>query len=182
MPGRHASPAKPRFYRDLLTMVGGILLVAIIAYLGMDAFFGTQTSGSIDTTAAVAATTAAVTTTTGATTTSTTASLTTTTGTTTTAATLRDPTEIQVRVLNGVGTAGLAAAVSAELQGLGYQMLDPGDYSPTLDQSRVWYSEGFEGEAFELAAEFPDAQVEQANAEIDAEADIVVVLGESYES
>ena len=95
---------------------------------------------------------------------------------------MRAPPEIQVRVLNGVGTAGLATAVSAELEGLGYQMLDPGDYSPALAQSRVWYAEGFEGEAFQLAAEFPDAQVEQANAELEAEADIVVVLGDSYES
>ena len=182
MPGRHASPAKPRFYRDVLTMVGGILVVGIIVYLGLTAFSATQSPGPADTTAAVATTTASVTTTIGATTTSTTAPLTTTTSPTTTVASLRAPTEIQVRVLNGVGTPGLAATVSAELQGLGYQMLDPGDYSPALAQSRVWYAEGFEGEAFELAAEFPDAQVEQANDELDAEADIVVVLGDSYDS
>ena len=163
-------------------MVGGIVVVGVVVYLGLTAFFATQSPGSTDTTAAVATTTATVTTTTGATTTSTTVPLTTTTSPTTTIAILRAPTEIQVRVLNGVGTAGLAAAVSAELQDLGYQMLDPGDYSPPLGQSRVWFAQGFEGEAFELAAEFPDAQVEQANAELDAEADIVVVLGDSYES
>ena len=182
MPGRHASPAGPRFYRDLLTMMGGILVVGIIVYLGLTAFSATQSPGSTDTTSAAATTTEAVTTSTSATTTSTTAPVTTSTSTTTTIAPLRAPTEIQVRVLNGVGTAGLAAAVSDELQGLGYQMLDPGDYSPALAQSRVWYAQGFEGEAFELAAEFPDAQVEQANAEFDAEADILVVLGDSYES
>ena len=84
-------------------------------------------------------------------------------------------------MLNGVGIAGLAAAVSAELEGLGYQMLEPGDYPPLLSQSRVWYAEGFEGEAFALAAEFPDALVEQMPADFGAEAEIVVVLGESYE-
>ena len=38
MPGRHASPARPRFYRDLLTMIGGILVVAIMVYLGLTGF------------------------------------------------------------------------------------------------------------------------------------------------
>ena len=168
-------------------MIGGILVVGIIVYLGLEVFLGTQSPGSTDTTAAAATTTAVLTTTTRATTTSTTAAPATSTSTTTTTAALRAPTEIQVRVLNGVGTAGLAAEVSAELQVLGYQMLEPGDYSPALSQSRVWYAEGFEGEAFELAAEFPDAQVEQASgeqtsAELGAGADLVVVLGDSYDS
>jgi hypothetical protein len=181
MPGRHASPPGPRFYRDLLTMMGGILVVAIVVYLGLTAFSTTQSPGSTDTTAAATTMTTIVTTTTGATTTSTTLAPTTST-TTTTIAALRAPNEIQVRVLNGVGIAGLASQVSGELQEMGYQMLEPGDYSPALSQSRVWYVEGFEGEAFELAAEFPDALVERASAELGAEADIVVVLGDSYDS
>jgi hypothetical protein len=94
---------------------------------------------------------------------------------------LRPPSAIVVRVLNGVGVAGLASEVSAGLEELGYQTLEPGNYEPALSQSRVWYTEGFEGEAFELAAEFPDAQVEQASGGAEEDADIVVVLGESYE-
>jgi len=84
-------------------------------------------------------------------------------------------------VLNGVGVAGLAFEVSSELDDLGYQTLEPGNYEPVLSQSRVWYAAGFEAEAFELAAEFPDALVEQASADLAIDADIVVVLGESYE-
>jgi hypothetical protein len=71
--------------------------------------------------------------------------------------------------------------VSSGLQELGYQTLEPGNYQPVQLQSLVLYAEGFEGEAFELAAEFPDAQVERAIAGDEEEADIVVILGESYE-
>jgi hypothetical protein len=86
-----------------------------------------------------------------------------------------------VVVLNGVGVAGLAAEVSARLEELGYQTLEPGNYQPELSQSLILYSEGFEVEAFELAAEFPDAEVQQDTGGNDGGADIVVVLGESYE-
>ena len=84
-------------------------------------------------------------------------------------------------VLNGVGVAGLAAEVSALLDEMGYQTLDPGNYAPILSQSLILYAEGFEGEAFELAAEFPDAQVQRDTAGDEEGADIVVVLGESYQ-
>jgi hypothetical protein len=59
-------------------------------------------------------------------------------------------------------------------------MLEPGNYQPLLPQSRVWYSEGFEGEASELAARFPDALVEEASADLE-DADVWVILGESYQ-
>ena len=85
-------------------------------------------------------------------------------------------------VLNGVGVAGLAGEVSSGLEELGYQTLEPGNYEPVLSQSLIMYAEGFEGEAFELAAEFPDAQVQRATENSAEGADIVVVLGESYES
>ena len=183
MPGRHAAPAGPSFYRDLFTMLGGILAVGIVVYLGLSAMSTTETPGSTSSTAPSTTTTAILTTTSEASTTTTTTSTTTvtTTAPTTTTVALRSPSEIQVRVLNGVGIAGLASEVSAELEALGYQMLEPGNYSPVLAQSRIWYDATFEGEAFELAAQFPDAQVEQASADLDVDADIVVVLGESHE-
>ena len=163
-------------------MLGGILAVGIVVYLGLSAMSTNQSPGATSSTTAPPTSTSLLTTTSAVTTTSTTAAAsTTTTAATTTTTALRSPSEIQVRVLNGVGIAGLASDVSAELQALGYQMLEPGNYSPVLAQSRVWYTDGFEGEAFELAAQFPDAQVERASADLDADADIVVVLGESYE-
>ena len=179
MPGRHAAPAGPSFYRDLLTLLGGIVAVAIIVYFGLSALSTTEGPGSDDpTTTAASATTVPVTTTTRATTTTTTTTAPTTTTATTVA--VRTPSEIVVVVLNGVGVAGLAAEVSTRLDELGYQTLEPGNYEPVLAQSLILYAADFEAEAFELAAEFPDAQV-QASSDADEDADIVVVLGESYE-
>ena len=178
MPGRHAAPAGPSFYRDLLTLLGGIVAVAIIVYFGLSALSTTEGPGTDDpTTTAASATTVPVTTTRATTTTTTTTAPTTTTATT---VAVRTPSEIVVVVLNGVGVAGLAAEVSTRLEELGYQTLEPGNYEPVLSQSLILYAAGFEAEAFELAAEFPDAQV-QASSDADEDADIVVVLGESYE-
>jgi LytR cell envelope-related transcriptional attenuator len=179
LPGRHAAPAGRSFYRDLLTMLGGIVAVGVIVYLGLSALSTTDGRGSTDTTVAPSTTAAPLTTTTRAITTTTTTAPTTSTSTT---VARRAPAEIVVVVLNGVGVAGLAAEVSAGLEELGYQTLEPGNYEPVLSQSLILYSEGFEVEAFELAAEFPDAQVQQDTAGNDEGADIVVVLGESYES
>ena len=180
MPGRHAAPAGRSFYRDLFTMLGGILAVGAIVFLGLSALSTGQTPESTSTTAPAPTTTTLLTTTSGPTTGSTTASTTTTTTATTTTVALRDPSEIRVRVLNGAGIAGLASEVSSQLQALGYEVLEPGNY-PILSQSRVWYAQGFEGEALQLAAEFPDARVEPADADLDVDGEIVVVLGESHE-
>jgi len=160
-------------------MLGGIAAVGVIVYLGLSALSTTDGRGSTDTTVAPSTTAAPLTTTTRAITTTTTTAPTTSTSTT---VARRAPSEIVVVVLNGVGVAGLAAEVSSGLEELGYQTLEPGNYEPVLSQSLILYSEGFEVEAFELAAEFPDAQVQQDTAGNDEGADIVVVLGESYES
>jgi hypothetical protein len=162
-------------------MLGGIVAVGIIVYLGLSALSTTEGSDTTTTitSAAFSTTTAPLTTTTRATTT--TAATTAPTTTTSTTVVLRAPAEIVVVVLNGVGVAGLASEVSSGLEDLGYQTLEPGNYEPVLSQSLILYAEGFEGEAFELAAEFPDAQVQRATADNEGDADIVVVLGESYE-
>jgi len=183
VPGRHAAPAGPSFYRDLLTMLGGILAIAVVVYLGLSALSTTDSPGTTATTASSSETSESPTTITRQPTTSTTISTTTTSPTSTTSTTiaLGAPSEIRVQVLNAVGVAGLAAEVSSRLDDLGYQTIEPGNYQPVLSQTRVWFFEGFEGEAFELAAQFPDALVEQASADLEVDADIVVVLGESYE-
>jgi hypothetical protein len=59
-------------------------------------------------------------------------------------------------------------------------MLPPDNYTPLLERTRLWYVPGFEAEAFVLAAEFPDAQIEQ-NPDLAVDADVVVVLGDSHE-
>ena len=163
-------------------MLGGIVAVGIIVYLGLSALSTNDSPPSTTRTTASPSTTAAsVTTTTQAATTTTLATTTTgPTSTTSTTVALRAPEEIAVLVLNAEGTAGLAAEVSSAMGSLGYQTLEPSNYRPLLSQTRVWYADGFEGEAFALAAEFPDALVEQMPADF-GDAEIVVVLGESYE-
>ena len=162
-------------------MLGGIVVVGIIVYLGLSALSTTDSPGSTATTVAQVTTAAPLTTNTRAITTTTTTTTAPTTSTSTTVA-IRDPSEVVVVVLNAVGVPGLAADVSSGLEELGYQMLEPGNYEPELSQSLILYSEGFEAEAFQLAAEFPDAEVQQDTAGNENGADIVVVLGESYES
>ena len=161
-------------------MVGGIIVVAIVVY-GLLWFFAGRDNSPPPTTAAPAATptTAGVTTTTRPIVVSPTSVSTTEAPTTTVA--LRTPAEVRVLVLNAVGVTGLAAEVSEDLQGFGYQVLTPSNYQPALEQSRVWYGPAFEAEAFELAGvAFPDALVELNN-ELTPDADIVVILGASYE-
>jgi cytoskeletal protein RodZ len=180
MSGRHAAPVGRNFYRDLATMVGAIIVVAIIVYGLLWFFAGRDNSPPPTTTAqSFTSTTDQATTTRELTTRPT--SVSTTEATTTTAAALRTPAEVRVLVLNAVGVTGLAAEVTEDLQGIGYQVLTPSNYQPALEQSRVWYGPAFEAEAFELAGvAFPDALVELNN-ELTADADIVVILGASYE-
>lgn len=162
-------------------MLGGIIAVGIIVYLGLSALSTNDSPTSTTRTTASSSTSASVTTTTRAATTTT--RPTTTSGETSTTSTtlaLQAPGEISVLVLNAEGTAGLAGEVSSLLQSLGYQTLEPSNYRPLLSQTRVWYLEGLEGEAFALAAEFPDALVELMPADF-GDAEIVVVLGESYQ-
>jgi hypothetical protein len=88
---------------------------------------------------------------------------------------------VRVLVLNAVGVTGLAAEVTERLDDLGYQTITPANYQPTLEQTRVWYHAGFAPEAFEVAgAVVPDALIEE-NPDLTADADIVVVLGASYQ-
>lgn len=173
MSGKHAAPFR---LGDFLTIIGGVAVVAGLVYLGLTALLGgTPTTTSTSTTATPTSTTIA------STTTSTSPSSTTTSATTSTTVAIRPPDEVRVLVLNSLGVDGLATQVSNELADLGYTMLTPDNYSPQLERSRVWFLPGFEAEAFVLAAEFPDALIEE-NPDLAVEADIVVVLGDSYES
>ena len=185
MRGRHVSRGSSRFLRDLGVMLLGILIVGVLVFGGMWAFTrGSErpspTSSSTSTSGSVAAptvsTVASSTTTVVSTTTTSTA--TTTSQATTTA--VRDPSEITVLVLNAVGTPGVAGRLTDQLAAAGYQTLEPANYQPRLPQSRVWYREGFGAEAFEVAAWVPDALVE-LNEDTETDADIVIVLGASYQ-
>jgi hypothetical protein len=98
----------------------------------------------------------------------------------TTSPPLRAPSEITVQVLNAVGRAGIAGNLTQALAASGYQTLEPDNYTGAVETSKVWFRQGLEAEAFELARFVPDAEVE-LNDEIGPEADIVVILGPTYE-
>lgn len=166
-------------------MLLGIVIVGVLVFGGMWAF----TRGAADaptrggspssTVASTPGPTVSSSTTSSSTTVSSTTSTTTSTTQVTTSA-VRDPSQITVLVLNAVGTPGVAGRLTEQLAAAGYQTLEPANYQPRLDQSRVWYREGFGAEAFELAAWVPDALVE-LNEDTETDADIVVVLGASYQ-
>jgi hypothetical protein len=179
MPGKHAAPTRGNLYRDAVTMVAAIGVVAVLVYLGLSALAGPSNSSSTST-SAVPTLTPTSTSPTESTSTTTTTTPTTTTAATPTTVAIRPPDQVRVLVLNSIGVTGLAGQISSRLSELGYETLSPDNYSPLLEQSRVWYLPGFEAEAFALAAEFPDALIEQ-NPDLAVEADIVVVLGDSYE-
>lgn len=188
--GRHVTNGRQgAFVRDAVIMSVGVLIVAALMYgilwliqvVRSPDGFGAIAGEDTTTTLVVESPSTSVSTTT----TSTTQPTTTTTAPTTTTTTapvveVRDPGEITVVVLNSIGTQGLAAGVTADLDSLGYVTLTADNYSPLLDQSRIWYKPGFGAEATDLAASFPDALTE-LNADIAPEADIVVLLGASYE-
>lgn len=180
--GKHASKAsQSAFTRDAGIMAVGILIVAALVY-GLlwliqsirtsDVPVASETTLVVETTAPV---TASSSTTSAPTTTSTVA-----TTTTIPVIVVRPPEEVTVVVLNSIGTPGLAARVTGVLADLGYDMLEPDNYEPRLEQSIIWYKPGFGPDANDLAANFPDAAT-QLNPDDLPEADIVVLLGASYE-
>jgi hypothetical protein len=170
--------------RDAAIMGVGIIIVAALMYgiLWLIQSWrspdllpaGSETTLVVETTVAPA--TSASTTTTAAPTTTTTAAPT----TTVPVIEVRPPGEVTVLVLNSVGTSGLAGRVTEKLAALGYDMLEPDNFEPLLEQSKIWYKPGFGPDANDLAANFPDA-VTEFNPDELPEADIVVLLGASFE-
>lgn len=182
--GRHvSSDRRSEFARDAVIMGVGIVIVAALFYGILWLIQDLRSPGSV--VAGTETTQTSPPTTTPPATTSTTQAPTTTPTTTaptttTTVVEVRAPEEITVLVLNSIGVTGLAGRVTEQLATLGYNTLEPDDYSPRLDQSLIWYKPTFGPEAIDLAANFPDALTE-LNADLDPDADIVVLLGDSYE-
>lgn len=176
--GRHESGTPGAFYRDLIIMVLGIILVGAAVFLIL---FLTAEEPAADTTTTtiLPSTTSSLATTTSTRQTSTT---TTTTETTTTTVPVRSPGEVRVVVLNSIGIDGAAGRMTSRLDEAGYQTLTPDDYQPEQDPSRIWYREGFSAEANVLLEFLEGAMVEPLPDETLAEgADIVMVLGTGYE-
>ncbi len=176
--GRHASKSSGAFYRDLLFMTVGIILVGAAVFLLLYLLAGDRTPEAAGTTTSTTETT----TNQGPTTT---AETTTSTGSgSTTAATvpLRGPEDVRVTVLNSLALSGAAGRFTQKLADAGYQTLPADDLDPEYDPSRVWYRDGFSAEANALLSLLPGATVEPLpDPAMAPGADLIVVLGVGFE-
>lgn len=192
--GRHVRRSGLGFYRDVAFLVAGIVLVGALVFGGLSWWAGRDGDSTttrpgestlLTTTSTVATTTAAPTTRAPATTAppgSATTAPSTTAAPPTTLRTARDPSEVQVIVLNSIGVAGLAGELSEQLAGLGYQMTEAANYTPELSDTMIFHADGFSLEALDLSEAVPDGTVapDQELAE-EWGVDIVVVIGRSYQ-
>lgn len=177
--GKHAAGSAGRFYRDLVMMVLGILLVGAAVFLILYLFVNdpdpvagesTTTPTSVDTT--ITSVTSSIATTTEPSTTS---------STTSTTVPVRPPEEVRVVVLNSVGVSGAAGRKTQDLADAGYQTQQAGDFDPEQDPSRIWYRDGFSAEANALLTFLPGALIELIpDPDIQQGADVLLVLGTGY--
>mgnify|MGYP001811918548 CR=1 FL=1 len=193
--GKHAAPGYGRFTRELWSFSARLLVVAVLFFgaiwavvtfvpdliAGDDGDVVAQTEDTDDPDAT--STTASDTSVLQSTVSSVAQPVTTTTTlaptTTTTVPPERAPADVVVLVLNSTSTSGLAATATAALDALGYQTLEPDNWSTTLSGSQILFAPTFAAEAYTLAAAFPDGDV-LANPSSDPSADIVVILGTAY--
>jgi cytoskeletal protein RodZ len=193
--GKHVRRTGSQFYKDVLLLIAGILLVGALVFGGLSLLAGgngdtTTTTSSIpettsstefesDTTAASPSTS-----TIPNTTSTSTPETTTTAAPTTTERQARPVNEVTVIVLNSTEVDGLAGELSNAFADAGYVTLEAANYEPTLDATTVFHAEGFALEAAEARdlVEDPDATVAADPELAQAQgADVVVVLGQSYD-
>ena len=177
--GKHASGSAGRFYRDLVVMVVGILLVGAAVFLLLylfvndpDPVAGESTTAPTSADTTITSVTSSIVSTTEPSTTS---------STTSTTVPVRPPEEIRVVVLNSVGLSGAAGRKTQELADAGYQTQQAGDFDPEQDPSRIWYRDGFSAEANALLTFLPGALIESIpDPDLQQGADVVLVLGAGY--
>jgi hypothetical protein len=179
--GRHASASAGTFYRDLVMMLVGILLVGAAVFLVLYLFAGNPEADAVSSTSSSPVTTTSVvdptSTTDGATSTSSTVAV-----STTTTVPVRPASEVRVVVLNSIGLAGAAGRMTQRLADAGSQTPQADDYEPEQDPSRIWYREGFAPEANAILELLPGALVEPLpETTLQEGSDIVVVLGTGYQ-
>ena len=196
--GRHVRRSGLGFYRDVASLVAGIVLVGALVFGGLSWWAGrdgdstTTTAGgsTLTTTTSTTVLTTAVPTTppttpptiAPSTSPSTTDAPATTSAPPTTLRTARQPSEVRVIVLNSIGVTGLAGELSDQLGGMGYQMIEAANYTPELSDTMIFHADGYSLEALDLSEAVPDGTVapDQELAE-EWDVDIVVVIGRSYQ-
>jgi LytR cell envelope-related transcriptional attenuator len=176
--GKHAAKSSGAFYRDLLIMTLGIILVGAAVFLLLYLLAGDPEADALDTTTSSSTATSVE----GPSTTEPTTTTTTATSSTPATVPLRPPGEVRVMVFNSIELSGAAGRYTQELADAGYQTLPADDLDPEYDPSRIWYREGFSAEANVLLALLPGALVEPLpDPELAPGSDLVVVLGLGYE-
>ena len=93
-------------------------------------------------------------------------------------ATALDPTQVTVRVLNGTGRAGTAAAAADLLAPLGFDIPGIADASEQRDDTVVRYGAGQEDAAATVAAMIPGATVQPDR---NVKSGVEVILGHNYD-
>lgn len=177
--GKHATQTPATFYRDLVIMVLGILVVGALVFLILYLLADEPATGPTSTTTTTVEETTS--TTTPATSTTVDESTSTTAPASSTTVQLRQPSEITVVVLNSIGVDGAAGRLTSDLAAQGFQTLTPDNYQPEVDPSRIWFREGFAAEAALMVDFIPGATVEPLPDDSTAVgADIVIVLGTGY--
>lgn len=190
--GRHSRRSGVGFYRDVLFLVAGILIVGAIVFGGLSMLAGRDSSSTTSTstttmdpdstTTSLGNASTSLSVRPSSTTTSASTPTTDTSAPATTIRPLRPPTEVQVVVLNSTTRTGLAAGITEELAALGYQMSEPTNYTPELSDTMIFHAEGFSLEALEVMQAVGEGTV-AANQELaeDQGVDVVVVIGLSHQ-
>ncbi len=98
-----------------------------------------------------------------------------------TGASIPQPEDVSLIVLNGTTTSGLAGAVRDQLEAVGYKVRETGnaprrDYATTV----ILFEPGDEAKAQLIQEEFPGAKVQESTETLDA--DIVLILGSDQTS
>jgi hypothetical protein len=89
---------------------------------------------------------------------------------------------IQIEVLNGTTTTGLAAGVEDKLRSVGYSRITVGNTVAPASRTTIFYRPKFKREAERMLAERPELlRVRPATGSSEGSAPIVVVLGPDYE-
>ncbi|HEX2025795.1 MAG TPA: LytR C-terminal domain-containing protein [Actinomycetota bacterium] len=93
---------------------------------------------------------------------------------------VHDPSEFRIQVLNGTDVSGLAAETQAMLEEEGYRVPSVSDApDKPVERTTITYIREFRADAEALQQQFfPDAQLESAAP--DADADITITLGVDY--
>lgn len=175
--GRHVVGSAAGLAKDIAVMIFLFLAAGILAYGVFWWVFSRGDTGVADTTAIGPSTQATL-----VVPTTTPAAITTSPETTTTTTLVgpRAPSEIRVLVLNSIGVSGIAAALTETLGTAGYQTLPPDNYVGEMETSKIWFRAGFNAEALEIGQYIPDA-IPELNPDIPATADVVVVIGPTYQ-